>query len=87
MTKRVFEAYGGRASLWQVSEDGSRECIRFFTWRTGGHVCEVVGEGDRQRRVEVMVSPSATMGAFVTDEEAHEALWRHLGKPDWPGRP
>jgi hypothetical protein len=76
MQKLILRQRNGTAAL--VDADGT--IVRWFVWSNGGrHLCEIVGEGDRQRRVEVMISPTATAGTMYSDDEAMETLRKALG--------
>lgn len=67
---------GGRA----IIEGESGEVLQWFDWNlNGGHLCQIVGDGDRQRRVEVMISPTATAGSVQSDQEALDVIARAYG--------
>ena len=78
MNKYLDTSRGG-ATL--MSADGIP--LRAFVWPLGGgHLSEIVGEGDRQKRVEVMITKTATLGYVKDDADAIKQLAKHLKVKD-----
>lgn len=69
-TKDWLRVWPNSATLF----DGEGKALRSFDWNTdsGRHMAEIVGEGARTRRVEVMVTRDATAGAIYSDREGGE---------------
>lgn len=59
-----------------VLKDETGTVLRCWDWQAGGtrHMMEIVGEGNRTRRVEVMLGRNATAGSMKSDEEGAEIL-------------